>query len=121
MRLLVLGTFRDSELAPRRMPCVDTLAALRRQNRVTRIELVGPRRHRAWSRSWKRLPGTTLDDDGVGLAHAVYRETDGNPFFVSEVLRHLAETGAIYQDADRSVGGRGRPRARSPCRTACGR
>jgi tetratricopeptide (TPR) repeat protein len=35
----------------------------------------------------------------VGLAHAVYRETDGNPFFVSEVLRHLAETGALYQDA----------------------
>ena len=29
----------------------------------------------------------------------MYRETDGNPFFVSEVLRHLAETGAISQDA----------------------
>ena len=26
-------------------------------------------------------------------------ETDGNPFFVSEVLRHLSETGAIFQDA----------------------
>jgi tetratricopeptide (TPR) repeat protein len=35
----------------------------------------------------------------MGLAHAVYRETDGNPFFVSEVLRHLSETGAISQDA----------------------
>ena len=43
--------------------------------------------------------GHTLDDAAVGLAHAVYRETDGNPFFVSEVLRHLSETGAIYQDA----------------------
>ena len=43
--------------------------------------------------------GYTLDDAAVGLAHAVYRETDGNPFFVSEVLRHLSETGAIYQDA----------------------
>ena len=42
--------------------------------------------------------GHTLDDAGVGLAHAVYHETDGNPFFVSEVLRHLSETGAIYQD-----------------------
>jgi predicted ATPase len=29
----------------------------------------------------------------------VHRETDGNPFFLSEVLRFLAETGAIYQDA----------------------
>jgi tetratricopeptide (TPR) repeat protein len=43
--------------------------------------------------------GQTLGDAGVGLAHAVYRETDGNPFFVSEVLRHLSETGAIYLDA----------------------
>ena len=43
--------------------------------------------------------GHALDDDAVGLAHAVHRETDGNPFFVSEVLRHLLETGAIYQDA----------------------
>ena len=34
----------------------------------------------------------------MGLAHAVYHETDGNPFFVSEVLRHLVETGALYQD-----------------------
>ena len=34
----------------------------------------------------------------MGLAHALYRETDGNPFFVGEVLRHLSESGAIYQD-----------------------
>ena len=37
--------------------------------------------------------GQTLDDAGVDLAHAVYRETDGNPFFVSEVLRHLPRPG----------------------------
>jgi predicted ATPase len=29
----------------------------------------------------------------------VQRETDGNPFFVTEVLRHLAETGAIRRDS----------------------
>ena len=44
--------------------------------------------------------GQTLDDDGLGLAHAVYRETDGNPFFVGEVLRHLAESGAIYRNPE---------------------
>ena len=43
--------------------------------------------------------GHALDDTAVRLARALHRETDGNPFFVSEVLRHLAETGAIYQDA----------------------
>jgi hypothetical protein len=42
--------------------------------------------------------GYALDDAAVSLAHAVYRETDGNPFFVGEVLRHLSETGTIYQE-----------------------
>jgi predicted ATPase len=39
--------------------------------------------------------GHALDDDHLGLARAVYEETEGNPFFVREVLRHLTETGAI--------------------------
>ena len=43
--------------------------------------------------------GHELDDAGVGLAHQLYRETDGNPFFVSEVLRNLSESGDIFQDA----------------------
>ena len=41
-----------------------------------------------------------MADEGVGLAHALRRETGGNPFFVVEVIRHLAETGAFVQDDD---------------------
>ena len=40
MRLLVVGTYRDSELS-RSHPLLDTLAALHRQHGVTRIELTG--------------------------------------------------------------------------------
>ncbi len=36
----------------------------------------------------------------MGLAHALRRETGGNPFFVVEVIRHLAETGAFFQGED---------------------
>jgi hypothetical protein len=97
MRVLVLGTYRDSELS-RSHPLLDTLAALRRQTGVSRIELAGLDDDGVVA-FLEAAAGQTLDDAGVGLAHAVYRETDGNPFFVSEVLRHLAETGAIYQDA----------------------
>ncbi len=43
--------------------------------------------------------GYEMDEAGVALAHALRRETDGNPFFVAELLRHLAESGAIAQDA----------------------
>ncbi len=42
--------------------------------------------------------GHVLDDAGINLAHDLYRETDGNPLFVAEVLRSLSESGAIYQD-----------------------
>ena len=47
------------------------------------------------------LAGHELDDTGITLAHAVRRETDGNPFFTAEVLRHLVETGAIRQEGGR--------------------
>jgi hypothetical protein len=75
-----------------------TLAALHRQRGVSRIELAGLDDSGVVA-LLEAAAGQTLDAAGVGLAHAVYRETDGNPFFVSEVLRHLSETGAIYQDA----------------------
>jgi tetratricopeptide (TPR) repeat protein len=43
--------------------------------------------------------GRELDHAGVGLAHRLYRETDGNPFFVSEILRNLSESGDLFVDA----------------------
>ena len=46
----------------------------------------------------ERVAGHDLDQEGVDLAHAVRRETDGNPFFTTEMLRHLAETGLVHQD-----------------------
>ncbi len=32
------------------------------------------------------------------FAHALHRETEGNPFFIEEVLRHLIEVGAVGRD-----------------------
>ncbi|MGP0029941.1 MAG: ATP-binding protein [Acidimicrobiales bacterium] len=97
MRVLVLGTYRDNELS-HADALRDTLGVLRRQSGVTRIELGGLDDTGVMT-FLEAAAGHNLDDDGVDLAHAVYRETDGNPFFVSEVLRHLTDTGAIYQDA----------------------
>ena len=34
------------------------------------------------------------------------RETEGNPFFVAEILRHLVETGAIRRESWPVVSGR---------------
>lgn len=97
MRVLILGVYRASELSGSH-PLLDTLAALHRQPGLTRIELAGLDDSGVVA-FLEAAAGHVLDDAGLGLAHAVYRETDGNPFFVSEVLRHLSETGSIYQDA----------------------
>jgi len=81
LRLLVVGTYRDSELASAHA-LVDTLAALRRQSGVSRIDLVGLD-DTGVMELMEAAAGHALDDSGVGLAHAIYRETDGNPFFVA--------------------------------------
>ena len=41
--------------------------------------------------------GHEMTDEGLALARAIHSETEGNPFFVREVLRHLTEIGAIDQ------------------------
>jgi len=97
VRILILGIYRNIELSASN-PLLDTLAALHRQRGVSRIELRGFDDAGVVS-FMEAAAGHALDEMAVGLAHAVYRETDGNPFFVSEVLRHLSETGAIYREA----------------------
>lgn len=96
MRVLIVGTYRDTELA-RAGALVEALGALRTQGHVTRIELKGLDDNGVAS-LMEGAAGHALDRIAVDLARAVCRETDGNPFFVGEVLRHLSETGAIYQD-----------------------
>jgi class 3 adenylate cyclase len=97
MRVLILGTYRDSELSPTH-PLLDALAALHRQSRVSRLELAGLDGSGVVA-FMEAIAGYSLDGPAIALARAVYRDTDGNPFFVSELLRHLSETGFIYQDA----------------------
>jgi DNA-binding SARP family transcriptional activator len=45
-------------------------------------------------------PGAAVsdDDDLARLCQQLARETDGNPFFVGELVRHLQETGTLARD-----------------------
>ncbi|HET6794112.1 MAG TPA: AAA family ATPase [Acidimicrobiales bacterium] len=92
-RLLIVGTFRDSELT-RSHPLTTVLAALRRLEGVTRVTLAGLTDVEVAAFMSGRA-GHELDEPGQALARQLTRETDGNPFYVSELLRHLAETGQI--------------------------
>jgi hypothetical protein len=87
---LVVGIYRHGEV-DRGQPLLGTLADLTRGQRRRRLLLGG------------------LDEDDVAsfvalvvgvepspaLAAAVYRQTDGNPFFVTEVVRLLASQGRL--------------------------
>jgi class 3 adenylate cyclase len=96
MRVLVLGTYRDSELS--QSPGLrETLGMLRRHEGVTRLELGGLDGSGVQT-LMEAVAGHDLDASGLALADDVYRETDGNPFFVTEMLRHLRDTGAIHQN-----------------------
>lgn len=93
-KLLIVGTYRDTDL-DRHNPLSALLADLRRQPGVTRLALTGLDVEGVM-RLVEDAAGHVLDDNGVQLAHVVQAETEGNPFFVGEILRHLRETGAIF-------------------------
>ena len=93
-RLLVVATYRDVEVS-RGHPLAEVLPSLRRERSVERILLRGlPEQDvRAMLAA---LRGEKLPDS---LAHAISRETEGNPFFVQEILRHLIEEGVLGEGA----------------------
>jgi class 3 adenylate cyclase/ABC-type molybdenum transport system ATPase subunit/photorepair protein PhrA len=98
-QLMIIGTYRSAELSDQH-PLTETLVALRREQRVTEINLTGLSGEDVVALV-ERAAGHALEEPGILLAQALYRETDGNPFFVEEVLRHLIETGDIFAADER--------------------
>jgi class 3 adenylate cyclase len=96
MSVLICGTYRDTELGPAN-PLTETLADLRRERGVHRIALTGlAPRDVAQLVNW--LAGHDVRADFVAR---IADRTAGNPFFVEEVLRQLATSGAVYQEDGR--------------------
>ncbi len=87
-RLLVLATYRDSEPGALR----GVLADLVRVPGVERHEVTGLAVDDVAELMTVRS-GLHIDHEGRRLAAAITAETDGNPFFVGELLRHLDESG----------------------------
>ena len=87
--LLVVGLYRDTELG-RQHPLADLLADLRRDRVSERISLNGL----SLSETTALVEARTGHTPPERFAHQLYEETEGNPFFVEEVLNHLTETGS---------------------------
>jgi hypothetical protein len=95
-RLLVVGTYRDVEV-DRSHPLSAALAELRRVSTYGRVLLRGLNPDEV-----RRMLGSiTREEIPWGLAEAVHRQTEGNPLFVQEVVRYLAEEGLISEKEGR--------------------
>jgi tetratricopeptide (TPR) repeat protein/predicted Ser/Thr protein kinase len=92
MRVLIVGTYRDVELDVGR-PFAKTLESLVRQRLATRIAL----RRLQESSVQELLARMSGSAPPSGLATAVFRETEGNPFFIEEVYQHLSEEGKLFE------------------------
>jgi len=95
-RLLIVGTYRDVEV-DRSHPLSAALAELRRVSTYGRVLLRGLNADEVR----RMLESITRESVPWGLAEAVHRQTEGNPLFVQEVIRYLAEEGLITRKEGR--------------------
>jgi class 3 adenylate cyclase/tetratricopeptide (TPR) repeat protein len=95
IRALVIGTYRESDLTHGH-PLAEILAELHREEGVERLSLKGLDQQDV-AEIMKRAAGHELDEAGVELSKQLFSETDGNPFYTGELLRHLLESGALRQ------------------------
>ncbi len=95
-RVLFLAAYREVEL-DRTHPLASALVDWNRERLAVRVQL--GRLSRADTAA---LIAALFGVDRVSdeLVVALYRETEGNPFFVEEVIKSLIEQGEIYREGD---------------------
>ncbi len=96
-RVLILGAYRDVEL-DRKHPLSEVLATLRQETPYQRVLLRGLPQEDVLG----LLESLESSEEGAAgrqaLAAALYQETEGNPFFIREVVNHLIEEGKLVHE-----------------------
>ncbi len=96
-RIFVFGTYRDTELH-RTHPLGKVIASIRNEVPFERIQLRGlpPDEVIDLLMAVEATPGS--EQGRERLAAALQEQTEGNPFFIREILSHLVEEGRIYRE-----------------------
>jgi class 3 adenylate cyclase len=97
-RILVVGTYRDVEL-DRRHPLSEVIAGLRRERLYERVlvrglDAEGVRAMLAGRGAMSAGPEQPVNP---AFSRALHEQTEGNPFFIEEIVIHLVEIGALYR------------------------
>jgi class 3 adenylate cyclase len=95
-RVLLVGAYRDVEL-DRQHPLADALAGLKRETEYERIALRGLLEAEV-ARLLETIAAQQVPE---ALVRAIHAETEGNPFFIREVLLHLVEEGKLQRSEGR--------------------
>ena len=97
-RALIVATYRDVEVG-RDHPLAATLPELSREGVTRRMALTGFR-----PEDVERFIVQSAGVKPAGrLVDAVYRETEGNPLFIGEIVRLLASEGRLSKDAEATI------------------
>ena len=91
-RLLILVSYRDSEISPGH-PLFELLADLRRVGPFERLVLAGLDQPAVEA----LIESQAGEAASSSLVHALHSRTEGNPFFVEETVRHLIESGLLFE------------------------
>lgn len=94
-RLFVVGTYRDDD--PEHAIPADVHGALRREHGYSELRLRGLSNAHVTALMENALHQSLTSPAELGLIEAVCKETEGNPYFVEETLRHLIDSGSLQQ------------------------
>ena len=94
-RLLIIATYRDTDV-DRAHPMASMLADFWRRPGVDRVPISGLD-HAETVELLERVGERAADENTIALASALLAETEGNPFFIGEVLRNLVESGGLIR------------------------
>lgn len=96
-RLMVVACYREVEL-DRTHPFAAALVQWNRAHLGTRISL-----DRLGSEDVRRMLKALFGQENISdeFNDAIYEETEGNPFFIEEVIKSLIEQGGIYRESGR--------------------
>jgi class 3 adenylate cyclase len=95
-RVLLMATMRDAERADGD-PVGDLLGELGRARGATRVRLAALSREEV-REMLEAIAGQKLDSpDERAMVAAVHEESEGSPYFVEEIVRHLVESGRLYR------------------------
>ena len=92
-RVSIMGAYRDVDQWSEGFDAA--LAGLRRERLTVQIDVGGLPEAEAMELVRLRAGGTP----SLAFVQALYRETEGNPFFIEEIVRHLTDAGVRSQDA----------------------